>query len=599
MAAQIRSSTWASRLAAVVLVAAAAGLVVFAASSEVGCDPPSLLALLVAATLAAAVVVRLPVGVAISLQAAILLPAWLGCGTPVTAAAAFTTSLVGGAIRTRAVGPSGLGALAVLAGVVAGNLAVVMLASTAILGDWASERLLVGGVFMLAYWAGELVVLRVAERLGLRASARAVPRSSVVANLLLLLPGTVIADLMVTRGPLFFGPALLLLVAALVLIALYLSAETARAGVAGERARLQSIVAHAPEAIFAVGPDLALEWLNETAARLTGRSAADAVGRPCQQMIELHRTDGTLADHRDAFARAARTGNPVTISGTLASADGNRVPIVVSYTAVADASGGLQVGVGAFRESSPADEMDDRAADLGHELRSPLSTILGYARLMASAPAGTLDAANQAEFIARITESGDYMLRLVNNLLDLRRMESGKEPLQFGELHVEPFLSTALFMVRPLSDEKRISIALDVEAGLPPVVTDELLARRAVDNLLSNAVKYTPPGGSVRVRAERDGDLLAISVADTGIGLTDEEQTRLFERFFRGTRPEARQERGTGLGLALVREAARQLGGEVRVASAMGEGSVFTLRLPLRPDAATLATVGEEPTAAP
>ena len=230
----------------------------------------------------------------------------------------------------------------------------------------------------------------------------------------------------------------------------------------------------------------------------------------------------------------------------------------------------------------PTPDIDDRAADVGHELRSPLATILGFAQLLASAPPGSLDPVRQATFVAAIADAGQYMLQLIDDLLDLRRMESGVEPLRFSELEVAPFLAGAVLRFRSLADEKGIATSLEADPGLPPIVTDELLVRRALDNLLSNAIKYTPAGGSVRLTASRDGNGVAIAVTDTGIGLTESEQVRVFERFYRGSRRETRSERGSGLGLALVRGAARRLGGEVRVASAVGRGSAFTLWLPFR-----------------
>jgi signal transduction histidine kinase len=119
-----------------------------------------------------------------------------------------------------------------------------------------------------------------------------------------------------------------------------------------------------------------------------------------------------------------------------------------------------------------------------------------------------------------------------------------------------------------------------VQPELRPVLTDELIVRRIVDNLLSNAIKYTPAGGSVRVTAKQRADNVEVAVIDTGIGLTEEEQQMLFQRFFRSSRPEARQERGTGLGLALVQESIRRIGGQISVKSRIGEGSTFTVSIP-------------------
>jgi signal transduction histidine kinase len=235
--------------------------------------------------------------------------------------------------------------------------------------------------------------------------------------------------------------------------------------------------------------------------------------------------------------------------------------------------------VAAVREIDE-DDRDSQIADLGHELRSPLTAILGYTGLMLGAAPGSLDAERQAEFLARIAASGDYMLRLVNNLLDLRRMESGAEMLQPAPLHVDRILQLVVAMMRPRASEKKIATSLEVEPGLSPLLTDELLLRRIVDNLLSNAIKYTPAGGSVKASARKRGDAVEITVADTGIGLSEDEQRLLFQRFFRSSRPEARQERGTGLGMALVQESLRRLGGQIRVSSRVGVGTTFTITIP-------------------
>jgi len=199
---------------------------------------------------------------------------------------------------------------------------------------------------------------------------------------------------------------------------------------------------------------------------------------------------------------------------------------------------------------------------------------------------GSIDATRQAEFASRIMSSGDYMLRLVNNLLDLRRMESGADRIEAEPLQLDVILRTTFGMMMPRASEKEMALSLDVAPDLPPLVSDELLVRRVLDNLISNAIKYTPAGGLVRVTAAPEGAGIAIAVTDSGIGLTEDEQAHLFERFFRSGRPEARQERGTGLGLSLVREAARRLGGEVRVTSAVGVGSTFTFWIPTAPPAA-------------
>jgi len=441
---------------------------------------------------------------------------------------------------------------------------------------------------MVGYWVGERLSSRVLRLLPAIGPDLVAPRTSAVANVLLVFPALVIAEMLTARGPILAAMMLALLLAALVMIALYTGSETARDSVEGDQARLQSIVAYAPDGIFATGPDLRLEWVNDTVARLTGWSPVDAIGRAVADIMDLSDRQGAPLDQGASFMQAARTGEAVQVPALLRGRDGVEHAVVVSFTAIPGPDGAFGIGVGAVREMDR--EQDGlqvvEGADLGHELRSPLTAILGYAQLLMNPPMGSIDATRQAEFASRIMSSGDYMLRLVNNLLDLRRMESGADRIEAEPLQLDVILRTTFGMMMPRASEKEMALSLDVAPDLPPLVSDELLVRRVLDNLISNTIKYTPAGGLVRVTAAPEGAGIAIAVTDSGIGLTEDEQAHLFERFFRSGRPEARQERGTGLGLSLVREAARRLGGEVRVTSAVGVGSTFTFWIPTAPPAA-------------
>jgi PAS domain S-box-containing protein len=535
--------------------------------------------------------VRLP-GSAISLLPAVLLPAWLSCGVATASAIAVSAVLLAGAITRGTIPMTLLGAAMALTGVFVGDLtgwAVLTLTPPL---EGLMQTAAASVAFALGVWAGELVIARVAERGGFGQEVRAVPGASLVANLLLAFPGAVLAEVLATRGATLFALFLVVLVVALGLIALYLTADAERRGAAGERQRLESIVSQVPDGIFAVRPDLTLEWLNDTASRLTGWDPEQAAGRIATDVVQARRPDGSLVDHHEAFMRAASTGKAVHEAATLKDRKGQERSVIISYTSLTDSRDGFEVGVAAVRELNE-DSRDSQIADLGHELRSPLTAILGYTGLMLGAAPGSLDAERQAEFLARIAASGDYMLRLVNNLLDLRRMESGVEQLQPSTIHVDRILQLVVAMARPRATEKQIELTLEIEPGLRPVLTDELLVRRIIDNLLSNAIKYTPSGGTVRVVAQQQSDAIDVAVTDTGIGLSEEEQSLLFQRFFRSSRPEARQERGTGLGLALVQESIRRLGGRIDVSSEVGQGSTFTVSIPpLAPTEGTPRPVG-------
>jgi PAS domain S-box-containing protein len=547
-------------------------------ASGAGCGAPTILLYLAAGIALASLPVRLP-GSVVSLLPAVLLPAWLSCGVTVTSTLAAAAVLLAGIIVRSSLPTTLLGASMALTGVFVGDLAGWTVMSLLPPLESIPESAVAGAAFAVGAWAGEILIARVAAHGGFGQEIRSLPCASLIANLLLVFPGTSLATVLATRGVTLFTLLLVVLVVALGLISLYLTAETERRGAAGERQRLESIVSQVPDGIFAVRPDLTLEWLNDTASRLTGWDPEQAAGRQAGAVVQARRPDGTPVDHQDAFLRAASTGKAVHEAATLKDRAGTERSVIISYTSLTDSAEGFEVGVAAMREMNE-DNRDSQIADLGHELRSPLTAILGYTGLMLGAAPGSLDAERQAEFLARIAASGDYMLRLVNNLLDLRRMESGAEQLQPSSIHLDRLLQLIVAMARPRATEKQIDLSLEAEPGLRPILSDELLVRRIIDNLLSNAIKYTPSGGTVRVVARQRGDNVQVAVTDTGIGLTEEEQSLLFQRFFRSSRPEARQERGTGLGMALVQESIRRLGGQVDVTSKIGEGSTFTVSIP-------------------
>jgi PAS domain S-box-containing protein len=562
------------------IVGAGAALGTLVASLDSGPGWPVALLFLVTGVILVAMPVRLPESV-LSFLPAVLIPAWLSLGLVATALLAPAAVLIGAVIRGGRPEVAVVGAVLAFAGVVVGAITSGAVRAVDLLPGSLPERIIMGASFAAGYWVAERLGFWIAARSWRADDLRRLPRVSLIANLLLVWPGVILTDVLMTRGVVLFGLLLAVLVAALVLIALYLGADTARLGVAGERERLQSIVSQVPDGIFTVRPDLTVDWLNDTAASLVGWEPDDAIGRACDEVIPSRAIDGGALDHGSAFRESARTGQPVHTRALVRARDGTDHTVIVSYTSMGTADDDLEIGIATVREV-PAiqDDRDAQISALGHELRSPLTAILGYAQLMqreVQSPAGS---AHSAEYAERIAASGDYMLRLVNNLLDLRRMESGAETLQPTPIRLDRILQVVLSLARLGASQKQVETVLSVEPDLPPFVTDELLLRRTVDNLLSNAIKYTPSGGSVRVTVERRDGGVEIAVADSGIGISDDEQARLFERFFRSSRPEARQERGTGLGLALAQESVRRLGGEITVTSQVGEGSTFSVWLP-------------------
>ena len=220
----------------------------------------------------------------------------------------------------------------------------------------------------------------------------------------------------------------------------------------------------------------------------------------------------------------------------------------------------------------------DFLASMSHELRTPLSAIIGFSALMRDEP--MVDEARRAipdEWIEHVRRSGDHLLALINDVLDLTKIEAGRIELARESFDLATALAESVEGLRPLADRKRIEMVLDAQPGT--ISADRGRLRQVVYNLLSNAIKFTPEDGRITVEARWSGADATIAVTDTGVGIAAEDQGRIFEEFSQVGDMKAR-EAGTGLGLALSRRLVEAHGGQIGVASASGTGSRFEVILP-------------------
>ena len=222
---------------------------------------------------------------------------------------------------------------------------------------------------------------------------------------------------------------------------------------------------------------------------------------------------------------------------------------------------------------------DDFVASVSHELRTPLTSIRGYVELLREGDAGELTD-EQHQFVAIVERNADRLLRLVGDLLFVAQVEAGEITLEPGSTDVEELVREAVDAAQPAAAMKGIEIALDLD-GLGEVHGDRARLAQVLDNLISNALKFTPPGGHVAVRTSRSADRGVIEVSDSGMGISEEDQSRLFKRFFRTASATDQAIQGTGLGLAIVKAIVEAHDGDITVESVEGEGTVFRVELPL------------------
>jgi signal transduction histidine kinase len=223
-------------------------------------------------------------------------------------------------------------------------------------------------------------------------------------------------------------------------------------------------------------------------------------------------------------------------------------------------------------------------SNMSHELRTPLNAIIGFTRIV-SRNAGDLPA-KQVENLSKILVSAERLLGLIDEILELSRIEAREEHVELAPTDVGGLLHEVADSLEPLVDGSKVRLRVGAEDDLPSVVTDRGKLRQILLNLLSNAIKYTDEG-TIDLRADAANGRLQIQVEDTGLGIPHDELTRIFDEFHRPDSTHARLRGGTGLGLSISRRLARMLGGDVTAESSVGVGSTFTLDLPMvaAPDA--------------
>jgi two-component system, NarL family, sensor histidine kinase BarA len=226
----------------------------------------------------------------------------------------------------------------------------------------------------------------------------------------------------------------------------------------------------------------------------------------------------------------------------------------------------------------------DFLATMSHELRTPLNSIIGFSEVLSGA-----DQLNERHrrYAGNIQSSGKMLLSMINDILDLAKIESGKMEVRSEDFSIRDVCEGLTNLSRPIAERKNITLECRIDEAIPLLRQDPGKLRQIIYNLLSNAIKFTPEGGRVTLRARAEGRIMVVEVQDTGIGIAEEDRETIFEKFRQAKLPGqadnvlTREYHGTGLGLSIVRELTKLLGGDVQLESQAGQGSTFTVRIPL------------------
>lgn len=233
-------------------------------------------------------------------------------------------------------------------------------------------------------------------------------------------------------------------------------------------------------------------------------------------------------------------------------------------------------------ELKRADQMKSEfLANMSHELRTPLNAVIGFSEVLLDKVFGNLNE-KQSKYVDNILTSGKHLLRLINDILDLSKIEAGRMEVHLEEFHLEKVVYEVVSIVKPLATKKNLTLEADLSNAPELICSDEGKLKQVLYNLLSNAVKFTPENGSVKVEASKADSHAIIAVSDTGIGIKQEHLARIFKEFYQVDSSYSRKYEGTGLGLALTRKFVELLGGTISVESHEGAGSRFTIRIPIK-----------------
>ena len=342
-----------------------------------------------------------------------------------------------------------------------------------------------------------------------------------------------------------------------------------------EKRKLESVFSGMAEGIMVLGYDARIETVNRRMEEMIGRGGADLTGRTLLEAIRS-------APLHNALERYLETGEPVFQEIDLADQTSARI-MQVTISGLKEPQEGRGKAILVFHDVTRQKRLErirtDFAANVTHEIRTPLTAIIGFVETLLQ---GALDHREKAvAFLNTIRQNAERLSRLVDDLLTLSAIELGEAKLSFEAVDVARALDQAMAVIAPKACEKGVTIVSDVADALPPLRADRDRLAQILLNVLDNAVKFSLTGGKVVVTAVAEQGWVAVRIADSGVGIPREAIPRLGERFYRADKARSRDPGGTGLGLSIVKHLLQAHGGGMAIDSVPGRGTTVSLRFPV------------------
>ncbi len=346
------------------------------------------------------------------------------------------------------------------------------------------------------------------------------------------------------------------------------------------------------DGVIVVDADKNVVLLNNVAEILTGNKLDDARGKNVDEIFML--IDERSRDHiENPIDKVLASGNIQTMiePGILVIAGKREHPVSIAAAPICKNKGSVSGAVILLHDRSQECEIDrmktEFVSSVSHELRTPLTSIKAYTETILRDP--NMPDGQKREFLVTIDKESNRLAELVNSLLEISRLESGRIEVVKQNIDIVEIVEQIILSLKCSADNKNILLEKEIRGTIPQLYAHESRIRSLISNLVNNAIKFTPDGGKVSIRIEHSSNELEICVSDTGIGIPQKEISHIFERFYRVHQPDM-QIPGTGLGLAIVKEVAAMHGGKVEVKSEIGEGTTFRVLLPLTEQCEYLAT---------